>query len=189
MIAAKLVKSYYCGLAILCVFLSGCGTEHPSISFAESDTIEQERVTSAVIPTNDPSGIERIFTNANVVVWVPNRANDIGDGHTSFIQIDETTPAGAFVKDFKIEFEILINEGERELRQLSKWGASDWFFQEHPEISIAEAHYGKQIRKDIWNPEKTRRLLIHAKVKRSATFENDIKTAVKMVESVKLIPK
>jgi hypothetical protein len=169
--------------------LWSCATSH-------CDSPNESRLNAEPVLTNtgkvflkDQSGAERVFTNANVVMWVPTRAAHVWDGHTSGVDVDETTPPGAFVRDYKIEVEIQINDTEHELKQLSEWASSDWYFQEHPELSISEAQYGIQMRKDIWNPEKTRRLLINAMVKKSETFQEDIETAKKMMTSIKLIGK
>ena len=172
------------------LLILGCETSHP----VSSDKIQPN---NTVAPTsvdrppikNNQSGVERTFTNANVVMWVPSRAAHVWDGHTSGVDVDETTPPGAFVKDYKIYVEIQINDTERELKQLSEWASSDWYFQEHPDLSISEAQYGIQMRKDIWNSEKTRRLLINAMVKKSETFQEDVETAKKMIASIKLIGK
>lgn len=128
-------------------------------------------------------GSQRAFTNADVTMWIPSNAAQVWDGHTSGVNIGETTPPGAFVKDYKITLEIQINDTDRELQQLSSW-ASDWYFQEHPELSIRTTQYGAQLRKDIWNPKRTRRLLINGMVKQSGTFQADMATARKMIESI-----
>src|SRR5258708_4286441 len=170
--------------------LCGCSTSRlASSNTNEFNTETALTESSAGSLKRVQAGAELVFTNADVVMWVPSRTVHVWDGHTSVVYIDETTPPGAFVKEYKIEVEIEIADTVREFQQMERWSSSNWYFQEHPRLSIAEAQYGKQMRKDIWNPEKTRNLLINAMVKRSGTFEEDIETAKKMVESIKPISK
>lgn len=141
------------------------------------------------VPLMESSGANRVFTNGNFVMWVPSRAVHVWDGHTSVVDVDETTFPGAFVKDYKIEVEIIIVDTPERLRQQEQWGATDWYYQDHPKISVMDVQYGKQMRKDIWNSERTRRFLINAMIKKNGTFQAGVETAKKMVESIKLIPK
>jgi len=186
----KILKALlWCLFATLSLWLLwGCSTEQPDASVQRQPG--SEPASTGAKPLNkNPSGAERVFTNANVVMWVPSRAKPIWDGPTSVVHVDETTPPGAFVKDYKIELDIEIVNIPELLQKMERWSSSDWFYQDHPEVSIIDVQYGKQLRRDIWNLEKTRRLLISARVTRSATFEEDVKTARKMIESIKLIPK
>jgi hypothetical protein len=118
---------------------------------------------------------------------VPSRAKPLWDGPTTVIHIDETTPPGAFVKDYKIEVEIQIVNTEQEFQQMEQWASSNWYFQEHPTLSIQDGQAGRRMRKDIWDAERKRRLLINALVKRSNTFNEDVEMTKKMIESIKLI--
>jgi hypothetical protein len=136
--------------------------------------------------SNSVQGVERIFTNANVTMWVPSNTVLVWDGHTSVVDVGETTPPGAFVKDYKIVIEMQVNDRDWELRELSGW-ASDWYFQEHPELSVTNVQYGIQMRKDIWNPERTRRLLINGMIEKSDTLPKDVEMAKIMIESIKPI--
>jgi hypothetical protein len=120
-------------------------------------------------------------------MMVPSRAKPLWDGPTTVIHIDETTPPGAFVKDYKIEVEIQIVNTEQELQQLERWASSDWYSQEHSTLSIQDGRGGRQMRKDIWDTERKRRLLINALVERSNTFDEDVEMTKKMIESIKLI--
>lgn len=43
------------------------------------------------------------------------------------------------------------------------------------------------MRKDIWDAERKRRLLIYALVKRGNSFDEDVETTKKMIESIRLI--
>ena len=164
----------------------------------ETNRLDSSSVSPSGLETSSPniarvkdqSGAERVFNNANFVVWVPLRAVrvwDGKDGSTSGIQIDETTPPGDFIKEYKIYVEIQI-ETERGFEVYSK-GPPDWYFQEHPTLSFMDVPIGKQLRKDIRDPQRGRILLINAMVKRSATFEQDVETAKRIVESIKVIPK
>lgn len=176
-------------IALLCGLLWGCATNR-LVSSSESSLASESGLLNKAPLKRDQSGAERIFTNANVVAWVPLRALrvwDGKDGSTSGIQIDEITSPGAFIKDYKINVEIQIAT-EREFEVFSK-GPPDWYFQEHPTLSMKDVTIGKQLRKDIRDPQRGRILLINAMVKRNATFEEDVETAKKIIESIKLIPK
>lgn len=155
----------------------GCATKQPDKS------VQRESATETT------TGAKRIFTNAHVVMWVPLQIAKIWDGPTSGVYIGETTPPGAFVKEYRIELDIEIVDTPEQLQTMKRWSSSDWFYKEHPEVSIIDVEYGKQLRRDIWNPEKSRRLLISARVMKSATFEDDVDTAKKMIESIELINK
>jgi hypothetical protein len=168
--------------------LCGCSTSHPRTLLTNTNKVSLK----------DQSGVERVFTNANVVMWVPTRATRVWDGPTSGIQIDETTPPGAFVRDYKIYVEIQINDTAifkeffvpiEDLTVPTNRAHVDWYFQEHPELSVTDAQYGKQLRKDIRDTSRGRVLVVNGVVKSSRTLEADLETAKKMVESIKLIPK
>jgi hypothetical protein len=176
-----------CCLGLSSVWLLWSCSTNPPDSFTKAPFNVDTASSNANRAFREPSGAEHVFTNANFIMWVPSRAEPIWDGHTSVVHVDETTPPGAFVKNYKIEVEVQINDRDWELKQLSRWASDDWYFQDHPDLSITNAQYGKQMRKDIWNPEKTRRLLINAMVFRSTTFDEDVETAKKMVESIKPI--
>ena len=170
--------------------LCGCSTSRLDSSNANQFNTETALTnTGAGSLTQDQAGVEHIFTNANVVMWVPSNAVEVWDGPTSGVYIGETTPPRAFVKMYKIELDIEIIDTPERLQQQDRWSSSNWFYQDHPEVSIIDVQYGKQLRRDIWNPEKCRRLLISARVTRSATFAEDIEIAKKMIESIKPIPK
>lgn len=120
-------------------------------------------------------------------MWVPVNAVRVWDGNTSGIQIGEITLPGAFIKEYRIYVEIQINT-KREFDVTSK-GGSDWYFQEHPILSVMDVPIGKQIRKDIPDSKRKRVLLVNAMVKRSVTFDADVEMAKKMIESITLISK
>lgn len=182
-----------CLLAIspVCLLL-GCATSRP-----DSDSTLKTQSGVATVRTNaavvslkqDQSGAERSFSNANVVMWVPSNAVRVWDGPTSGVYIGETTPSGAFVKEYRIELDIEIVDMPELLQKMERWSSSNWFYQDHPEVAIIDVQYGKQLRRDIWNHERTKRLLIGARVTKSTTFEEDIEIAMKMVESIKPISK
>jgi hypothetical protein len=175
----------------LCLLL-GCATSRPdsdSLHIARHDTVTVVTNTIAGSAQQDQSGAVRVFTNANVVMWVPSNAVEIWDGPTSGVYIGETTQPRAFVKMYKIELDIEIVDIPELLQKMDRWSSSDWFYKDHPEVSIIDVQYGKQLRRDISNQNKSRRILIDARVTRSATFEEDVQTAKKMIESIKPIAK
>jgi len=177
--------------------LCGCSTSYPGSSNEYQLNTETLLTSTNKASKKDQSGVERVFTNANVVMWVPTRASRVWDGPTSEIQIDETTPSGAFVRDYNIYVEIQINDMAifkeffipvEELTAPTR-AHVDWYFQEHPELSVTNAQYGKQLRKDIRDTSRGRVLVVNGIVKSSRTLQADLETAKKMIESIKLIPK
>jgi hypothetical protein len=178
--------------------LCGCSTSHPSSSNEDQLNTETLLINTNKVFLKDQSGVERVFTNANVVMWVPTRAKYVWDGPTSGIQIDEITPPGVFVRDYKIYVEIQVNDTaefkeffvpKEDLAVPTNRAHVDWCFQEHPELSVTNAQYGKQLRKDIRDTSRGRVLMVNGVVKSSRTLEADLETAKKMIESIKLIPK
>lgn len=185
--SCKIVFCFSIALFLICG-LSGCLlNQNNSTSSGLSDANFSMTNDTRGVSIDQNSGSERTFTNANATMWVPSRAVHVWDGHTSVVDVDETTFPGAFVKDYKIVVEIQISDTPREFQQMEQWSSSNWYFEDFPELSTRETNYGIQIRKDIWDKERSKRLLINAMVKKSNTFENDIETAKRMVESVKLI--
>jgi hypothetical protein len=185
-----LAPSFRAGLgAILCCFLCGCSFIR---STPESQDVAQAKSLSvakgANVPTTQP-GRDVTFTHAGFAMWVPSRAQDVWDGPTSSIRIDETTKPGSFVKDDKIVVEIQEINTPTQLRQTARWAASDWYFEYHRALAFHEAQYGIQLRKDIWNTDDTRRLLVTGMVTRSGTYQEDIETAERIIQSIKLAAK
>src|ERR1035438_7905953 len=177
----RIFFTFACGL-----FLSfGCTVTRLDISSAGAERVSTNA--SIASPMTEALGTERVFTNAHVVMWVPSRAKPVWDGSTTVIHVDETTPSGAFVKDYKIVLDIEIVNTTLRLQRMERWAASNWYFQEHPTLSTEDGQAGRQMRKDIWDAERKRRLLINALIGRSNTFEEDLETAKKMIESIKLI--
>jgi hypothetical protein len=80
----------------------------------------------------------------------------------------------------------IVNSTQR-LQQLERWAVSDWYSQEHTILSTEDGQAGRRIRKDIWDTERKRRLLINVLVERSNTFDQDVETTKKMIESIKLM--
>jgi hypothetical protein len=188
----KISKNLGVGFLVLSssLFMWGCATNRPSSS-AEIQPSNSATLTIAGEHSvkNSQLGSERVFKNANVVMWVPSDAVQVWDGPTSGVYIGETTPPGAFVKDHKIELDIEVVNIPEQLQQMERWSSSNWFYQDHPEVSMIDVQYGKQLRRDIWNPEKSRRLVVSARVTKSTTFEEDVQTAEKMIESIKVVEK
>jgi hypothetical protein len=114
------------------------------------------------------------------------QANPIWDGPTTVIHVDETTPPGAFVKDYKIVVDIQIDTDQEFKRSYSD-SSPYWGFQVHHALSTEDGQVGRQMRKDIWDAERKRWLEINALVERSNTFDQDVKTAKKIIESITLI--
>jgi hypothetical protein len=168
-------------LSLLC----GCTMTRSNISSISAEPASTNA--NIASPKTEVWEADRVFTNAHVVMWVPSRSKPIWDGPTTVIHVDETTPPGAFVKDYKIVLDIEIVNTTRELQQMERWAASNWYFQEHTALSTEDGQAGRQMRKDIWDAERKRRLLINALVERSNTFDEDVETTKKMIESIKLI--
>ena len=120
-------------------------------------------------------------------MWVPLEAAKVWDGPTSVVKVDKFTLPHTRPEGYKIMVEIQI-ELEQEFRKDAQL-YQDWSFQEHPTLSLQDVPVGKQLRKDIRDPDKRRILLINGMVERSDTFQEDVETAKKMIESIKLIPK
>ena len=78
-------------------------------------------------------------------------------------------------------------DSEREFKRYAAL-CQDWSFQEHPTLSMQNVPVGRQFRKDIRDPVRGRILYINAMVDKSDTFQEDVETAKKMIESIKLIP-
>jgi hypothetical protein len=82
---------------LMLMLLCSCSTAH-------SDALKEELprsnsvIVTNVIATNtislkkDELGAERIFTNANVVMWVPANAKRIWDGPTSSVHVGRKSP-------------------------------------------------------------------------------------------------
>lgn len=178
-------------LILFVSLLSGC-THHakspatiPTSRESTGDTLTEFDNPSL---TSDSTGKEHFFTNLNIVVWVPNQGAHINDGPTTTVKVDEISPPGAFVKDYRIQLEIRSIQTERQFRQHLEWAISDWYYQEHLNLSTKKGQIGERIRKDIWNPQKNRKLFIYATVKPGSQFTEDFNLTKKMVESVRLVP-
>jgi hypothetical protein len=184
----KATKIFLSGcLALSSIWLMcGCLTNNGDLANKRTAT---PPISATNVSSRELSGNDRRFSNGDFVMWVPSRAVHVSDGHTSVVDIDETTLSDASVKDYKIEVEIQMSDTPREFEQMEKWSSSNWYFKDFSKTSTRETNYGIQIRKDVWNSEKTRRLLINAMVKKGSTLPTDVETATKMVESVRLFQK
>lgn len=181
----KIVKGVLLTTILALLLLCSCTMTRSDISSNRTESALTNA--SAISPKTEAWGTERVFTNAHVVMKVPSRAKPVWDGPTLVVHIDETTPPGAFVKDYKIEVEIQIVNTTEELQNMKRWAALNWYFQEHLTLSIQDGQAGRQMRKDIWDPERKWRLLINALVERSNTFDEDVEITKKMIESIRLI--
>ena len=170
-------------ISVICL-LCGCTTTRSDIS---STSLESASTNSSIAsPRTEVLGMERVFTNAHVVMWLPSRAKPIWDGPTTVIHVDETTSPGAFVKDYKIVVDIQIDT-DQEFKRWYSDSSPYWLFQVHPVLSTEDGQVGRQMRKDIWDNERKRWLEINALVERSNTFDQDVETTKKIIESITLI--
>jgi hypothetical protein len=65
----------------------------------------------------------------------------------------------------------------------------EWEFQEHETLSTNVKNGFTRLRKDIRDAGRQRVISVSATVLPSATSDDDIKTAIKMIESIKVVPK
>lgn len=170
--------------------LSGCANYPQSTELTKSGeaTPRPAAIVESPSLTNDAVGREHFLTNLNIVVWVPNQATRINDGPTTTIKVDEISPQNAFVEDYSIQLEIRSIRTERQFRQHSEWSLSDWYYQEHLNLSTQDGKIGQRIRKDVWNSQKTEKLFIYAIIKPSPKSAEHLELVKKMVDSVRLIP-
>jgi hypothetical protein len=144
--------------------------------------------TSAVGQINNGQpGAWHTFTNVNVVMWVPANAAEVWDGPTSLVKLDKISPPHVLPEEYKIEI-VIRTDSEQEFKQNADM-SQDWLFQEHPTLSMRDGEVGKQLIKDIRDPEHDRILMFIGTVVKTDTFDKDVATAKKMIESIKLIPK
>ena len=175
-----------------CLFLSslwllcGCSTELPPA--AVQAQVDSEPTATAVGQRNNGQpGTWITFTNANVVMWVPASVVSVWDGSTCSVEAEGITPTRALPQEYKILVEIQI-DSEQEFKKNTEL-YQGWYFQEHPTLSTRDGQESRQFRKDIRDPELSRILLVNGMVDKSDTFDKDVETAKKMIESIKLIKK
>jgi hypothetical protein len=145
-------------------------------------------VTSSVEQINNGQpGAWHTFTNVNVVMWVPANASEVWDGPTSLVKIDRITLPHVLPEEYKIEI-VIRTDSEQEFKQNADM-SQDWHFQEHPTLSMKDVEVGKQLIKDIRDPEHDRILMFIGTVVKTDTFDKDVATAKKMIESIKLVAK
>jgi len=174
------------------IFLCSCATDRSDASKQElshSNPViaANEAASNTVSYRKELSGTEQIFTNANVVMWVPVDAERIWDGPTSSVEFKRTSPPHVLPESYKIMVEIQI-DSEQEFKRNAEL-SQDWYFQEHATLSVQNVQVGRQFRKDLRDPQRGRILLIDALVDNSDTFQEDVETATRMIESIKLFPK
>src|SRR5262249_22830971 len=99
----------------------------------------------------------------------------------------ETTPLGAFVRDYKIQIEVQINSEQEFMRWYSK-NSPYWEFQEHAILSVTNVPAGTAFRKNIRDPARGRVLTINGLVQPNNFYNEDVETAKRIIESIKLIP-
>jgi hypothetical protein len=166
--------------------LSGCATSQGRPPIGEQSVGElNDPQTGTRPPLNQETGAEQVFTNANIVAWIPTRTKQIWDEEaTSGVQIDEITTAGAFIKEYKIS--ILIEVKTTRAFQFYAERFSEWDFQEHPELVWRDGEVGRQFRKDIRDVARDRVIRISALVRKGATFKRDEALAKRILASIKL---
>jgi hypothetical protein len=184
-------STFWCLLAIISPgLLCGCASIHHD-SLSKNPGGAESAVTELGTDSlkKDGAGAERVFTKAGYIMWIPSRASHVWDGHTSVVDINKITPPSAFPEEYKIHVDIQTADTVQEIQQDERWASSNWLFQEHPTLATREAPVGLQLRKDVWDNSGSRKLLINAMVEKTDTFAEDVETAKKMIESIKLIPK
>jgi hypothetical protein len=118
-------------------------------------------------------------------MWVPASVVSVWDGPTTSIEAERITPTRALPQEYKILVEIQI-DSEQEFKKDADM-SQNWVFQDHPTLSTRDGNSSRQFRKDIRDPNRSRILLINGMVDKSDTFDKDVETAKKMIESIKLI--
>jgi hypothetical protein len=145
-------------------------------------------------------GMERVLTNAHVSIWIPSHTAHIWDDRATDVGVYETTPpgarfiSGAVFHEYKIDAFITVMT-EQEYKEHIRLFKDDDMEQEHPTLSMFDRPIGKCLRKDIRDTERNR--LIHISVnvlktnivtqRETGTFQEDIETAKRMVESIRLL--
>ena len=144
--------------------------------------------------------MERVLTNAHVSIWIPTRTAHIWDDRVTNVGIYETTPpgahfiSGAVFHEYRIDASITVMT-EQEFKEHIRLFKDDDMEQEHPALSMFDRPIGKCLRKDIRDAERNRVIQISVNVLKTnivtqhetGTFQEDIETAKKMVESIKLL--
>jgi hypothetical protein len=138
-------------------------------------------------------GWERVLTNAHVAIWIPADAH-VREGRVTSVDIYETTPPRAFVRDYTISSEITVRT-EKEFREHTRFFKEYDIEQEHPSLTLFDVPLGKCLRKDIRDAERGRIISARFNVRKTnsfrqcetGTFQEDIRTAKRIVESIVLL--
>jgi hypothetical protein len=160
-----------------------CGCTRPTSDASKTSTAPALLNASTGLQKVEQLGVERVFTNTQVVMWMPSRAEYLdGDYHGS----DFTS-----VTFGAIDIMIRIKDSGQDPEQSSEL-ASDWAFQDHPSLSTRdsstrEGQPRKQMCKTIWDATRKRKLFIYATVLSTDIYAYDMETATKMIESIRII--
>jgi hypothetical protein len=144
-------------------------------------------------------GTELVLTNAHVSIWIPSATAQIWEGRVTSIGLYDMAPAGTtFIsggvfRDNRIECDVTIKTEQEFRDDAQRFRSEEW--QEHPSLTMYDAPIGKQLKKDIRDTERGMILVIFATVEKTnmfrgtetGTFPEDIETAKRMVESIKLL--
>ena len=141
---------------------------------------------SVALPSREELGTDRVLTNAHVVIWIPSRVAHVSEGRVTSVKLYETTPSGAFVKAHRITSKITIRT-KQEFQEHTRFFKEYPIDQEHPSLTLFDVPLGKSLRQDIRDPERDRVISISFNVHKSDTFQEDVETARKVVESIRLL--
>ena len=171
---------------LLPLVLCGCARTHPDSQVALSGEVG--------------SGEERVLTNAHVSIWIPSRSARITEGRVTSIGLYDMAPrgatliSGAVFRDYRILCDITVETKQEFQHYAQLWKDGD-DFQEHPHLTMYDRPIGTQLKKDIRDADRGVILSICANVQKTnrfrgaetGTFHEDIETAKKMIESVRLL--
>jgi hypothetical protein len=144
-------------------------------------------------------GTEHVLTNAHVSIWIPSSTAHLSEDRVTSIGLYDMAPrgstfiSGGVFNDYRIQCDVTV-ETEHEFQHYAKmFKTDDW--QEHTNLTMYDVPIGKQLKKDIRDAERGVVLSINVTVDKTnmfrgaetGTFQEDIETAKKMVESIKLL--
>jgi hypothetical protein len=168
--------------------LCGCTSNRLDSSKEIQPSFASTTTTNSILSKDEQLGAWHTLTNLNVVMWLPANASEVWDGPTSLVKIDRITPPHVLPEEYKIEI-VIQTDSEQEFKRNAELGQQDWYFQEHPTLSMKDGQVGRQFRKDIRDPEHDRILMLIGTMVKTDTFDKDVATAKKMIVSIKLIKK
>ena len=165
----------------LAAIMFGCARTCSNIPITSTAPVLRNR--NVASPHIEQPGVEHVFTNTQIVMWMPSRA-EYSDG--DYHGYDFTR-----VMFNKIEIIIQIQHSGQEQESGSELNTL-WAFQDHPSLAIRDwptrdGQPRKQMRKTIWDPARNRKLFIEGTVLTSDIYADDIEAASKMIESIRLL--